>query len=76
MNAGKINNREDLLLIQLNDHSGLSPVKDCVWAAHVVSLARRVRAAQKLYFKSRSQTDLIESKRLEKELDALLEAGE
>ena len=43
-------------------------------AYEVHKLARQVRAAQKRYFKDRTQSALTESKRLEKELDELLAA--
>jgi len=40
---------------------------------HIVMLAGKVRAAQKLYFKTRTQEALIASKQLERQLDAALE---
>ena len=39
-----------------------------------IDLVRRMRAAQKAFFKKRKQSDLIESKRLEKEVDQTLDA--
>ena len=38
-------------------------------------LAKKTRAAQKLYFKSRLHGDLMAAKQLERELDKAIEAG-
>ena len=38
-------------------------------------LAKKTRAAQKLYFKSRLHGDLMAAKQLERELDKVIEAG-
>lgn len=40
-----------------------------------LELVRRLRAAQKAYFKDRKQSDLIESKKLEKQVDQALDAA-
>lgn len=39
-------------------------------------LVRRMRAAQKAYFKSRDRSVLIEAQRLEREVDATLQSGQ
>jgi hypothetical protein len=38
-------------------------------------LVKQMRAAQKKYFKERTQSNLIESKKLEKQVDQVLAAG-
>ena len=38
-------------------------------------LAKKTRAAQRLYFKSRLHGDLMAAKQLERELDKVIEAG-
>ena len=38
-------------------------------------LAKKTRAAQKLYFKSRLHGDLMAAKQLERELDKVIESG-
>ena len=43
--------------------------------SELVQLVADMRAAQKRYFKERSQAALVESKRLEKEVDKWLEDG-
>jgi hypothetical protein len=44
-------------------------------AYEFVSKVREMRKVQKAYFKNRLQSDLIQSKQLEKEVDQALEAG-
>ena len=43
------------------------------WALSVAAKAQKVRAAQKAYFRTRRGDDLIYSKRIERELDQLLD---
>ena len=70
--------REQAQLLQTYDeqlhaaNAMLSAARELTELHAIAVTARQVRAAQNKYFATRSHADLVASKRLEKELDAML----
>ena len=56
----------------VSDEAQQKLIRDAIQLEAIATVARKVRDAQRLYFKTRSRTDLIASKQAEAELDKLL----